>query len=304
MKKHGRDIIYMIRSMTAYGRAKKETEARSVLVEIKSVNNRYFDCTVKLSRLFGFFEEKIKARLGERGISRGKVDVFVSIDIIENTGIEVELDGAYVKSYVAALKKLSAEYGLKDDITAMGVAQNRDIFTVKKADEDIEAEWNEFLPVLDGAIDAFIASREKEGANMKADIIAKRKRVEELAKQIAPLSEADVHSQLEKLRARITQIAGDTVAFDEGRLITECALAADRLAIDEELVRLDSHFSAFDGIVESDEPIGRRLDFLLQEINRETNTIGSKVNNAGIAKLVVEMKSELEKIREQIQNIE
>lgn len=296
--------IFMIKSMTAYGRAKKETEARSTLVEIKSLNNRYLDCTIKLPRLFGFFEEKIKSRLAERGISRGKIDVFVSIDIIENTGIEVELDRAYVQSYIAALKRLSDEFGLINDVTVMRLAQNRDIFTVKKADEDIEAEWTEFLPVLDEAIDAFIVSRETEGANMKADIMTKRRRVEELAKQIAPLSESDVRGQFEKLRTRIAQIAGDTVTFDEGRLLTECALAADRLAIDEELVRLNSHFSAFDGIVESDEPVGRRLDFLLQEINRETNTIGSKVNNAEIARLVVEMKSELEKIREQIQNIE
>lgn len=294
----------MIRSMTAYGRAKRETEERSVLVEIKSVNNRYFDCSVKISRLFGFLEEKIKSRLTERGISRGKIDVFVNIDIIENTGVEVELDRAYVKSYLDALRRLSEEFGLANDISTMRIAQNRDIFTVKKANEDIESEWQKFLPTLDEAIDAFIAARETEGANMKADILDKKARVEELVRKVAPLSQADIKGQFEKLQVRIAAIAGDSVAFDEGRLLTECALAADRLAIDEELVRLSSHFSAFDEIVESGEPVGRRLDFLLQEINRETNTIGSKANNAEIAKIVVEIKSELEKIREQIQNIE
>ena len=294
----------MIRSMTAYGRAKRETSERSVLVEIRSVNNRYLDCTIKIPRLFGFLEDKIKARLTERGISRGKIDVFVTIDILENPGIEVELDRAYVKSYIDALRRLSDEFGLPCDISTMRIAQNRDIFTVKKADEDIDAEWQKLLPVLDEAIDAFLAARETEGANMKADIVEKRNRVEILAKKIAPLSEADVKGQFERVRNRIAQIAGDGINFDESRLLTECALAADKLAIDEELVRLDSHFAAFDEIVKSDEPVGRKLDFLLQEINRETNTIGSKANNAEIAKLVVEIKAELEKIREQIQNIE
>ena len=294
----------MIRSMTAYGRAKHEDEARSVLVEIKSVNNRYLDCTVKLPRLFGFLEEKIKARLTERGISRGKIDVYVNIDVIENTGIEVELDTAYVQSYLAALRKLSETFGLANDVTTMRIAQNRDIFTVKKADEDIGAEWERFRPILDEAIDAFLLARETEGANMKADIIEKRKTVEALAEKIAPLSKADIDWQFEKLQERIKAIAGDSVQFDENRLLTECAIAADKLAIDEELVRLSSHFKAFDQIVESGEPVGRKLDFLLQEINRETNTIGSKVNNAEIGKIVVDMKSELEKIREQIQNIE
>ena len=290
--------------MTAYGRAKSETPERSVLVEIKSVNNRYLDCTIKIPRLFGFLEDKIKARLTERGISRGKIDVFVTIDILENPGIEVELYRAYVKSYIDALRRLSDEFGLPCDISTMRIAQNRDIFTVKKADEDIDAEWQKLLPVLDEAIDAFLAARETEGANMKADIVEKRNRVEILAKKIAPLSEADVKGQFERVRNRIAQIAGDGINFDESRLLTECALAADKLAIDEELVRLDSHFAAFDEIVKSDEPVGRKLDFLLQEINRETNTIGSKANNAEIAKLVVEIKAELEKIREQIQNIE
>lgn len=294
----------MMRSMTAYGRAKSETPERSVLVEIRSVNNRYLDCTIKIPRLFGFLEDKIKARLIEKGISRGKIEVFVTIDILENPEIEVELDRAYVKSYIDALRRLSDEFGLPCDISTMRIAQNRDIFTVKKADEDIDAEWQRLLPVLDEAIDAFLVARETEGANMKADILEKRNRVEILAKKIAPLSEADVRGQFERVRNRIAQIAGDGINFDEGRLLTECALAADKLAIDEELVRLDSHFAAFDEIVESDDPVGRKLDFLLQELNRETNTIGSKANNAEIAKLVVEIKSELEKIREQIQNVE
>ena len=293
----------MIKSMTGYGRAKKEIGGRDILVEIKSVNNRYLDCTVKLPRLFGFLEEKIKSFLSAKGISRGKVEVFVSIDILEEVGISVELDRAYAESYIAALRRLSEEFGLTNDISVMSVAANRDIFTVRKAGDDMEREWANVLPVLEEATDAFIASRLREGENMKADILSKKARVEELAAKIAPLSAEDIKNQYAKLEARIKNLLGD-VSVDESRLITECAVFADKVAIDEELVRLASHFEAFDNILLSDEPVGRKLDFLLQEINRETNPIGSKACDVNIAKLVVEIKSELEKIREQIQNIE
>ena len=293
----------MIKSMTGYGRAKKEIGGRDILVEIKSVNNRYLDCTVKLPRLFGFLEEKIKSFLSAKGISRGKVEVFVSIDILEEIGISVELDRAYAESYIAALRRLSEEFGLVNDISVMSVAANRDIFTVRKAGDDMEREWANVLPVLEEATDAFIASRLREGENMKADILSKKARVEELSAKIAPLSKEDIKNQYTKLEARIKNLLGD-VSVDESRLITECAVFADKVAIDEELVRLASHFEAFDAILAADEPVGRKLDFLLQEINRETNTIGSKACDVNIAKLVVEIKSELEKIREQIQNIE
>jgi uncharacterized protein (TIGR00255 family) len=289
--------------MTGYGRAKREIGGRNILVEIKSVNNRYLDCSIKVPKIFGFLEDKIKSYLSAKGISRGKLEVYVSIDILEEIGISVELDTAYAASYIAALRRLSEEFGLTNDITTMAVAANRDIFSVKKADEDMEREWNNLLPVLEEATSAFIASREREGANMKADIEAKKRRVMDLAAKIAPLSEADVKNQYAKIEARIKQLIGD-VSVDEARLITECAIFADKIAIDEELVRLASHFEAFDGILASNEPVGRKLDFLLQEINRETNTIGSKACDVAIAKIVVEIKSELEKIREQIQNIE
>jgi uncharacterized protein (TIGR00255 family) len=295
--------ISMIKSMTGYGRAKKEIGGRNILVELKSVNNRYLDCTVKLPKLFGFLEEKIKSYISSKGISRGKVEIFVSIDILEEIGVSVELDRAYAKSYIDALKTLAAEFDLPNDISVMSVAANRDIFAVKKADEDMDREWANVLPVLEEATAAFVASREREGANLKADILSKKANIEELVKKIAPLSEADVKNQYAKIEARIKQLLGD-VTVDESRLITECALFADKVAIDEELVRLASHFEAFEQIVASNDPVGRKLDFLLQEINRETNTIGSKACDVAIAKIVVEIKSELEKIREQIQNIE
>ncbi len=293
----------MIKSMTAYGRAKEEIGGRNILVEIKSVNNRYLDCSVKLPRLFGFLEDKIKSYLSAKGVSRGKVDVFVSIDILEEEGVSIEIDRAYTESYLAALRRLAADYDLPDDITVMKVAENRDVFAITKADDDMEREWQNLLPVLEEATNAFLAAREREGANMKADILTKKARVMELVAQIGPLSEADKAAQYEKLLTRIRQMLGD-VSVDEGRLITECALYADKIAVDEELVRLASHFEAFDAIVASGDAVGRKLDFLLQEINRETNTIGSKACDLAIAKIVVEIKSELEKIREQIQNIE
>ena len=286
----------MIKSMTAYGRAKKQIGGRDILVEIKSVNSRYLDCTVKTSRLFGFLEEKAKAYILAKGISRGKVEVFIGVDILENDGVEIEIDRAYTESYINALKKLSSEFDLRDDISTMRVAQNQNVFSVKKADEDTEAEWQKVLPVMDEALAAFTAEREREGENMRAG-------VKELAEQIAPISEENKAAQFAQLSERIRALAGD-IPLDENRLLTECAIYADKIAVDEETVRLASHFDSFDAILESSEPVGRKLDFLLQEMNRETNTIGSKSNDSRIAKLVIEMKSELEKIREQIQNIE
>lgn len=294
----------MIRSMTAFGRATGKAPGRDIIVEIKSVNNRFFDCQVKLPRLFSFLEDKVKKQLSSRGIARGKVDVYISIDVTDTAGVEVEIDRTYAKSYIAALRKLAEEFDLPCDITTMRVAQNRDIFAVKKAEEDAEAEWQALLPTLNEALDAFIAAREREGKNMRRDIAEKKANIMAMAEKIAPLSRADAENQYEKMRERIHALVGDTVPLDETKLITECAVFADKIAVDEETVRLASHFEAFDAILESSEPVGRKLDFLLQEMNRETNTIGSKACNVEIAKIVVEMKSELEKIREQIQNIE
>ena len=293
----------MIRSMTAYGRAKRQIGGRDILVEIKSVNSRYLDCTVKTSRLFGFLEEKAKAYISQKGISRGKVEVFIGVDVLETDGIDIEIDRAYTESYLAALRRLCDEFSLRDDISVMRVAQNQNVFSIKKADEDTEAEWQKVLPVMEEALAAFTAEREREGERMRDDICGKKARVKALAEEIAPISEQNKAAQFVQISEKIRALAGD-IPLDENRLLTECAIYADKIAIDEEIVRLASHFDAFDKIIEADEPVGRKLDFLLQEMNRETNTIGSKSNDARIAKLVIEMKSELEKIREQIQNIE
>ena len=294
----------MIRSMTAFGRATGKAPGRDIIVEIKSVNNRFFDCQVKLPRLFAFLEDNVKKQIAARGIARGKVDVYITIDVTDTAGVEVDIDRTYAKSYIDALKKLSAEFDLPCDITTMRVAQNRDIFAVKKAEEDAEAEWQALLPVLNAALDAFIAARESEGENMRRDIAEKKANVKALAEKIAPLSERDKAEQYEKMKERIRDLIGESVQIDEAKLITECAVYADKIAVDEEIVRLASHFEAFDAILAAKEPVGRKLDFLMQEMNRETNTIGSKACDVEIARIVVEMKSELEKIREQIQNIE
>ncbi len=297
----------MLKSMTAFGRARGISDAgdKDICAEIKSVNSRFLDCTVKTPRQYSFLEEKIKAYLTERGISRGKVEVSVTVDVISHEGMEIALDDGIAESYVAALRKLRDKFGLIDDISVMTVAQYRDLFNFKKPDDDTERDWLDVKAVLSHAVDIFLDERAREGANLERDIRLKIDGIKDSAVTIAKLSTADISGYSEKLTERIKKIMTDfNVEIAEQRILTEAAIFADRAAIDEELVRLASHFDAFETIVSDDEPAGRRLDFLLQEINRETNTIGSKAGNSEIAHLVVGVKAELEKIREQIQNIE
>jgi uncharacterized protein (TIGR00255 family) len=209
--------------MTAFGRATGKAPGRDIIVEIKSVNNRFFDCQVKLPRLFSFLEEKVKKQISERGIARGKVDVFITIDVTDTAGVEVEIDKTYAKSYIAALHKLSDEFGLPCDITTMRVAQNRDIFAIKKAEEDAEAERQALLPTLNAALDKFIAARESEGENMRRDIAEKKENVMAMAAKIAPLSARDKAEQYEKMKERIRDLVGDSVQIDEAKLIPDCA---------------------------------------------------------------------------------
>ncbi len=295
----------MIRSMTAFGRAKRPGETKDITIEIKSVNSRFFDCNVKLPRAYVFLEERIKEHIKQNAVGRAKVDVFVTVDN-HTCGVgNVGLDTAYLESYLAALRRLSDEFGLRDDISVMTVARNQDIFTYDKPEEDLEAEWELFRSVLDEAILGYTEMREREGAKAEADIKAKIELVRVYADEVEAISKEDTVGYRDKLEAKIRAILDDAnINPDENRLLTECAIWADKIAIDEELVRLRSHFGAFYDICASKEPSGRKLDFLMQELNRETNTIGSKANNARIARIVVNMKGELEKIREQVQNIE
>ena len=295
----------MFRSMTAFGRARETVGGKDITAEIKSVNNRYFDCTVKISRLYSFLEDKIKQYLQTKGISRGKVEVFVSVDLLEQDGVEINLDTAYAKSYIDALYKLRDTFDLKDDITVSRVAANKDIFNVKKPEDDIEKDWADIKAVLDKALDTFIERRETEGENLYRNIVEKIDNIKGYLVKIEENSKSDINGYAKKLEERILKFLNDnSIQIDEQRILTEVAVFADKVAIDEELVRLNSHFDAFEDIVKANEPAGRKLDFLLQEMNRETNTIGSKASNSDTAHLVVNIKNELEKIREQIQNIE
>lgn len=295
----------MIRSMTAFGRARRESESKNITIELKSVNSRFFDCSVKMPRAYIFLEDRIKNYVQKNAIGRGKVDVFLTIENLKTENVSVGIDEGYAKSYIEALRSLRDTFDLADDISVMTVARNQDVFSYERAEEDLEAEWETIRSVLDEAIAGFVAMRSVEGAKAESDIKSKIELVRGYADEVEEISKTDTVGYRDKLEAKLRAILDDEkIAIDENRLLTECAIWADKIAIDEELVRLRSHFGAFYDIIASPEPSGRKLDFLMQELNRETNTIGSKANNARIARIVVNMKGELEKIREQVQNIE
>ena len=295
----------MIKSMTAFGRAKLEGAEKDITVEIKSVNSRFFDCSVKMPRAYLSLEEKIKNYVQKNAVSRAKVDVFITVDNHSAAPQKLDVDVSYAESYIAALHELRDKFGLSDDISVMTVARNQDVFRTTKVDADLEAEWQLLLPVLNAAIADHTAMRTAEGEKAIADINGKIELIRSYVDEIEAISKEDTVGYRDKLEERLRKILADnSVEIDEGRILTECAVWADKIAIDEELVRLRSHFGAFYDIAAASEPSGRKLDFLIQEMNRETNTIGSKANNARIARIVVNVKGELEKIREQIQNIE
>ena len=295
----------MIKSMTSFGRARKIVGGKDITVEIKSVNNRFLDCSVRLPRAFSFLEEKIKPFLQSKGISRGKIDVYIGIDVLTSPIPEITIDEGYTKAYIEALRTLEQKFELKDDISVMRVAQNHDVFVIRRSDDDAEKEWSDVQVVFAEAVEKFILGRVREGENIECDLREKVGNIKSLTDRINVLSTSDVQEYRTKLEAKLREMLSDNrIVFEESRILTECAIFADRVAIDEELVRLSSHFDGFEDILASSEPSGRKLDFLVQEMNRETNTIGSKCQNSSIAKMVVDIKCELEKIREQIQNIE
>ena len=295
----------MMKSMTAFGRARGTQGGKDITAEIKSVNSRYLDCSVKLSRAFSFLEERIKPYLQSKGLTRGKVDIYIGVDVIESAQADITVDFALAEGYLNALRSIRDEFSLRDDISVMSLARYSDIFVVKKPEEDAEKDWADIAVVLDEAIEQFIIAREREGSNIENDLCAKIDGIRETVDKIEELSLGDTADYKVKLEERIRKMLSDNkISIDESRILTECAIFADKVAIDEELVRLRSHFDAFDEYTKSTEPVGRKLDFLMQEMNREINTIGSKCNNSNIARYVVDVKTELEKVREQIQNIE
>lgn len=295
----------MMHSMTAFGRAIGDSGDAAVSVEIKSVNSRYLDVSFRLPRFLSFLEEKIKAYLEANVITRGKVEVSITYTSRAVSDRTVALNAAYADAYVLALKNLRDRCSLPDDITTMSVARNPDVFTSLSREVDPADIWERILPVLEEAGKAHRAMRIAEGEKTKADLFAKLEQIALWVDEIETLSKADTGAYRDRLESRIRAILADNkVTVDENRLLTECAIWADKIAIDEELTRLRAHFGAFREIAEEPTPSGKKLDFLMQEMNRETNTIGSKCCDAQIARLVVNIKNELEKIREQVQNIE
>lgn len=295
----------MLKSMTGYGRARERIDGYDITVEIKSVNNRTLDVSVRLPRVYTFAEERIKPLLNECGISRGKVDVYISVDIPQTEGEILSLDAEYAEMYINALKELRDKFELPDDISTMKVAENRDIFTVTKKEDDLEADWERIKTVLTEAVQRFDEARRAEGARLTADVKLKLETISKTVDSIDAKSGDAVKEYEARLLKKLKETLAETGAsVDESRVITECAIFADRVATDEELVRLRSHIKAFTEILDGDGPAGRNLDFWCQEMNREANTTGSKAQNPAITADVVAIKCELEKIREQIQNIE
>ena len=292
----------MIRSMTGYGREQQIIDQRDITVEIKSVNHRYYEFSARVPRAYGYLEEKLKSFVKGK-ISRGKIEVGVTINNLNGKEADIKVDKTMALGYVNALRNANEFLNLEDDITLTSLMKFSDIFTVQKIAEDEEKIWNDVKSVAEKALKKFVAMRETEGQSLKSDLLAKLSVVEETLKNVEKLAPLTVENYREKLYAKLKEVLGDT-DIDNQRILTEAAIFAEKIAIYEETVRLGSHICQFRELLENDEPLGRKLDFLVQEINREINTIGSKAQNLDITKCVVDMKSEVEKIREQIQNIE
>lgn len=292
----------MIKSMTGYGSAKGTVEGIEVCVELKSVNNKFLDTSVRLPRSFLFAEETVKSAVMSH-ITRGKVDVFVTVDSSMADDMVVKVNEPLLKGYIAALEQIAKENDLPNDITTMSVSRFPDVLNVEKKELDAEAVAAGIRNIAEQALCDFDAMRIREGAKLKEDVLAKLETIEKLVTVIETESPKAVEEYREKLRQKLLEVLG-TSGIDETRIVTEAAIFADKVAVDEETVRLRSHMAQLRTMLDGGSPIGRKIDFLLQEFNREANTTGSKCQNADIAHVVVDLKSEIEKIREQIQNIE
>lgn len=292
----------MIRSMTGYGRARETINNRDITVELRSVNNRFLDCTVKIPRIYTCCEDAIKARV-QKAITRGKVDVFVTIISVGAEATAVTVNRDLAAGYVKALRSMAEDYALRDDISVMNVARFPDVLTVTKADEDMESLSADICSVLDQALAGYTSMRETEGQKLREDIDGRLNTIEELTKKIELRSPKTVSEYRERLTAKMKEVLQSTT-IEESRILMEAAVYADKVAVDEETVRLHSHVAQLRAMLENGGVIGRKADFLIQELNRESNTIGSKCCDLEITEDVVSLKAEIEKIREQIQNIE
>ena len=292
----------MIKSMTGYGRAQGSFSGGDITVEVKSVNNRYLDCGVKLPRGYAYLEESIKA-LVQKSISRGKVDVFVTINAAGADNVTVSVNTPVAEGYLAAMRQLVEQYGVADDISASVFSRFSDVFLVEKQEQDENEVKSAIGGVVSEALSAFDTMRTREGQALKADLLQKAEGILSLVARVEERSPITVKAYRERLTAKMLEVLEDR-QIDEARIIQEAAIYADKVAVDEETVRLRSHVDQLQTMLREGGVIGRKLDFLLQEMNREANTIGSKGNDVEQARNVVNIKSELEKIREQIQNIE
>ncbi len=292
----------MVKSMTGYGRAREMRNGRDITVEVRSVNNRYLDCTVKMPRAYIFAEDRMKARV-QQAISRGKVDVFVTIDSSAADAAVVAVNEPLARGYYDALTRLKTMFDLSGDITPEVLAKFPDVLAVTKAEEDVEAIAADICAVLDDALAAYNAMRAVEGGKLAADVAGRITTIEAVVGKVEERSPQTVAAYRQRLEAKMQEVLQSTT-IDESRILTEAAIFADKIAVDEETVRLRSHIAQLQAMLVSGEPVGRKLDFLIQEVNRECNTIGSKCNDLTIAQDVVNMKAEVEKIREQVQNME
>jgi uncharacterized protein (TIGR00255 family) len=292
----------MVKSMTGFGREHVVANGREIIVEIRSVNHRYYEFTARTPRSYGYLDEKLKAFL-KSGISRGKVEASVTIYNQEGTDAEIELNESVANGYLKALRGSAESLGLEDDLTLTSIMRLPDVFTVVKKTDDEEVIWNEVKAVAQVALDRFVEMRNVEGRKMYDDISSRLDFIEQTVGKIEMQSPNVSKNYSDRLYAKIKEVLEDK-NIDEQRILTEVAIFSEKVAIDEETVRLRSHIAQFRDLIDSDEPVGRKLDFLVQELNREVNTIGSKAQDLSITKMVVDLKSEIEKIREQIQNIE
>ncbi len=292
----------MIKSMTGYGRARRTLENRDITVEVRSVNNRYLDCTVKLPRAYVFAEDAVRKHV-QQAVSRGKVDILFSIDSTGADTAKVTVDRGLAESYAAALRDLAELCGTEANIYPETLARFPDVLNVTKAEEDLDALGADICMVLDEALSAYNTMRALEGEKLAADIGGRLDAIEALTTRVEERSPETVAEYRRKLTARMEEVL-QSASVDPQRILTEAAIYSDKVAVDEETVRLRSHLSQLREMLRSDEPMGRKMDFLIQEVNRESNTIGSKCCDVSIAQVAVDLKAEVEKIREQVQNVE
>ena len=288
--------------MTGYGRAEKTIDGREITVEMRAVNNRYLDLNVKLPRVYGFAEDAVKSLI-KANVNRGKLDLFITVNVTADTSLQISLNKPVLEGYLAALKSIAADYGVRDDISVTALSRMPDVFVVEKQEEDEQQATQEILSVVSQALSKFSAMRTLEGAALEQDLRSRAKTVLALVEKVEARSPVTLCEYRSRLTQKMQEVLQNT-NIDEGRILQEAAIYADKIAVDEETVRLRSHLSQLDAMLTAGGAIGRKLDFLLQEFNREANTIGSKGNDLEQARTVVEIKAELEKIREQTQNIE